>query len=164
MKIFATALLAVFASASQEMNIEGRLLSHIPEAEIEAIERHLEGSLNKNAVKNNNVKVASSQVSEASADEDEDASVSESSDRRLNSEVSDNENSLDSESDSHRRLKKDEKPEKAEPEEKAPRSKAEIEAAKEVKEAYKVNREADKQSKDTNGEGARRLEANVNSF
>ena len=34
MKIFATALLAVFASASQEMNIEGRLLNHIPEAEI----------------------------------------------------------------------------------------------------------------------------------
>ena len=117
MKIFATALLAVFASASQEMNIEGRLLNHIPEAEIEAIERHLEGSLNKNAVKNNTVKVASPQVSEASADED--SSVSEGSDRRLNSEVSDDEDSLDSESDNHRKLKQDEKLEKAEPEEKA---------------------------------------------
>ena len=133
MKIFATALLAVFALASQEMNIEGRLLNHIPEAEIEAIERHLEGSLNKNAVKNNTVKVASPQVSEASADED--SSVSEGSDRRLNSEVSDDEDSLDSESDNHRKLKQDEKLEKAEPEEKALRIKAEIEATKEAKEA-----------------------------
>jgi len=133
MKIFATALLAVFASASQEMNIERRLLNHIPEAEIEAIERHLEGSLIKNAVKNSTIKVASHQVSETSADED--SSVSEGSDRRLNSEVSDDEDSLDSESENHRKLKKDEKLEKADPEEKAPGSKAKIEATKEAKEA-----------------------------